>query len=67
MRFKIQYLSESTDERSVCRSILSDAADLACAQSQARARLGLIERAADGYQIRDLETGKIVSLECFNL
>lgn len=67
MRFKIQYLSESTDEHSVCRSVLSDAADLVCAESQARERLGPIEQAADGYQIRDLETGKIVSLECFNL
>ena len=66
-RFRIEYLTETTDEHSVCRVVdpsaatLEDAGEAAFAGfSDAHGRVG-----ASGFQIRDMSTERaiIVALE----
>ena len=69
VRFKIQFLTETTRENSVCHTKFSDADDLALARRHATdfAPRAKAEFHATGYQIRDLqESGRIVALENFD-
>lgn len=68
MRYKIEYLRESTKEDSVCHTVtiwaetLDEAGKAAFAESFVPRRI----LGADGFQIRDLsEGGAIVALETF--
>lgn len=64
VRYRIEYLAESTDERSVCRTALGEGS-LADATEEAWRRAFEID-GATGFQIRDLEDDAcIVSLEYF--
>jgi hypothetical protein len=67
VRYRVEYLTETTEEETVCVSIDADC-DLATAEWFARAR-GVDARKrhnADGFQIRDLDdAGRIVALETF--
>ena len=66
MRYRIEYLSESTDERSVCLTMLAEGSeDEAIEHAWLRAHEAL---GANGFQIRDLERdGAIVMFETFSL
>lgn len=67
MRYRVEYLTETTEEETVCVSIDADC-DLVTAEWFARAR-GVDARKrynAEGFQIRDLDdAGRIVALETF--
>jgi hypothetical protein len=67
VRYRVEYLTESTEEETVCVSIDAEC-DLATAEWFARAR-GVDARKrykAEGFQIRDLtDDGRIVALETF--
>jgi|CXWL01.1.fsa_nt_gi hypothetical protein len=68
MRYRIEYLLESTDERSVCHSAVTDG-DLDVVEGEARRGrvLAQLTFGADGFQIRDLgDSGRIVALEPFD-
>jgi hypothetical protein len=68
MRFRIEYLTETTEQNSVCHSRSLQEQNLILVQLQAhawsaspRAKLG-----ADGFQIRDLaDNDRIVAIESF--
>lgn len=62
MRFTIEFLEESTDERSVCHTLVAESG-LDQAAFIAFARGARIPR-ANGFQIRDAD-GVIVALETF--
>ena len=65
MRYRIEYLAESTNECSVCKQVLCDGAlegAVAKAWTDASEATG-----ANGFQIRDLDhEARIVVLETFN-
>jgi hypothetical protein len=66
--YRVEYLIETTEEGSVCSSLVADC-DLVSAEWLARARGAAARQAfnADGFQIRDLsKDGRIVALECFD-
>lgn len=68
MRYRIEYLIETTDEDSVCQSGELDG-DLERAELLARLNGNTMKRAhqAGGYQIRDMsDGGRIVALESFD-
>ncbi|MGE0597774.1 MAG: hypothetical protein AB7P07_15565 [Hyphomonadaceae bacterium] len=67
MRYRIEYLSESTEEDSVCHSTLARAEHVEGAAAQAWAGERRARRfGAAGFQIRDLfHQGRIVALETF--
>lgn len=68
MRYRIEYLVETTDEYSVCQSGEIDG-DLDRVELQARINAEKMKRAfqAGGFQIRDLlDGGRIVALESFD-
>ena len=66
MRYRIEYLTESTDERSVCLTMFAEGSvGQVTEQAWRRAHEAL---GADGFQIRDLDQdGLIVMLETFSL
>ena len=66
MRYKIEFLLESTDDTSVCHSSYAEARTLDAAMETARDRMTHLPTAIDGFQIRD-DTGVIVMLEHLNL
>lgn len=61
MRFTIEFLSESTDEWSVCHTLVAESGALHQAGSLAFARAPSFPL-ANGFQIRDAD-GVIVALE----
>jgi len=68
MRYRIEYLIETTEEETVC-AVVETAADLDSVEWQAR--VGGVDarrrHGAGGFQIRDLEDhGRIVALETFS-
>jgi hypothetical protein len=66
--FRVEYLVETTEEDTVCTSLVADC-DLVSAGWLARARGAAVRREfkADGFQIRDLaDEGRIVVLESFD-
>lgn len=68
MRYRIEYLVETTDEYSVCQSGEIDG-DLDGVELQARLSSATMRQAyrAGGFQIRDLaDDGRIVALESFD-
>lgn len=70
MRYRIEYLIESTDEHSVCHSADAEGGDLNAAENEARRGQMLVQFTfgAEGFQIRDLrDNGRIVALEPFDL
>jgi hypothetical protein len=69
MRFRIEYLTETTEQNSVCHSRSVQSANLILAQFQAHAwsTKPRREHGAGGFQIRDLtDNGRIVALETFD-
>ena len=70
MRYRIEYLEETTDEFSVCHSILAAKGDLECARLQGwRGLAGATRRfEANGFQVREA-TGLrlILAIETFDL
>ncbi|GAM99264.1 hypothetical protein U91I_02910 [alpha proteobacterium U9-1i] len=68
MRYRIEYLFESTDERSVCHSAVTEGNLNDAEEAARRGRvLAQLSFGADGFQIRDLrDKGRIVSLEPFD-
>lgn len=68
MRYRVEYLTETTEEDTVCVSIDAHC-DLATAAWFARARGADARKRykAEGFQIRDLDdAGRIVALETFD-
>jgi hypothetical protein len=68
MRFRIEYLTETTEQNSVCHSRSLAAQNLVLVQFQAHAWSGKprLKYGAGGFQIRDLaDNGRIVALETF--
>ena len=68
MRYRVEYLTETTEEETVCVSIDAEC-DLTTAEWFARARGADARKRynAEGFQIRDLEdSGCIVALETFD-
>lgn len=68
MRYRVEYLTETTEEETVCVSIDANC-DLQTAEWFARARGADARKRhhAEGFQIRDLDDqGRIVALETFN-
>lgn len=68
MRYRIEFLTETTDEHSVCQAGEIEG-DLARAELQARVQGQRVREAlqADGFQIGDLnDGGRIVALESFD-
>jgi hypothetical protein len=67
MRFKIEFLEDSTNVHSVClRTFSPGPLEQAISDAQERASVAKRMRKVDGYQIRDLdEEGRIVWLERF--
>lgn len=67
MRYRVEYLTEATEDETVCVSIDAEC-DLTTAEWFARARGADARKRynAEGFQIRDLEdAGRIVALETF--
>ena len=70
MRFRIEYLTESTDQHSVCsaRDLSAETLTEAEEAAWAKALFAWGEWRANGFQIRDLDRkGEIVVLETFSL
>lgn len=69
MRFRIEYLTETTEQNSVCHTRSVQAHNLALAAFQAHAWSGRprVRYGAGGFQIRDLaDNGRVVVLETFD-
>lgn len=69
MRFRIEYLTETTEQNSVCHSRSLQAANLTLVQYQAHAwsAKARVKYGAGGFQVRDLaDNGRIVALETFD-
>lgn len=65
MRYQIEYLTDTADEKSVVDVLPADAATLEAAGRLAWENPPRIERKG-GFQIRDMEArGRIVALEAF--
>lgn len=68
MRYRVEFLTETTQEKTVCSTIAAGA-DLTAAEWYARVRGAEARQKfnAGGFQIRDLEDkGRIVTLESFD-
>lgn len=68
MRFRIEYLTETTEQNSICHTRSLQAQNLTLVQFQAHAWSGnaRLKYGAGGFQIRDLaDNGRIVALETF--
>jgi hypothetical protein len=68
MRFRIEYLTETTEQGSVCHTRSIATANLTLVQFQAHAwsTKPRVQYGAGGFQIRDLaDNGRIVALETF--
>lgn len=68
MRFRIEYLMETTEQNSVChtRSLGTPNLSLAAMQAHAWSSTARTQFGAGGFQIRDLsDSGRIVALETF--
>lgn len=69
MRYRIEYLTETTEQNSVChtRSISSENLTIAQFQAHAWSATPRTLYGAGGFQIRDLsDSGRIVAIETFN-
>ena len=69
MRYRIEYLLEPTDEKSVChtKGAVSDDLEQATREALGSASMARKVFGATGFQIRELTTrGKIVALEYFD-
>ena len=68
MRYRVEFLRESTEEDSVCFSRAARTAHLALAEMQAEAWAADAYRlyGARSFQIRDLRADKIVRLATFD-
>ncbi len=68
MRYRIEYLRESTEEESVClRKDVRGDLDMASWQARMGGADARLRHCADGFQIRDLtDAGRIVALETFD-
>ena len=62
MRYTIEYLEESTDEFSICHSVLAACGDLDCARLEGWRGLGMAARRfeANGFQIRDVSGDRTI-------
>lgn len=70
MRYRIEFLTEATEESSVCYAREPRCADLKLLRFQAAAWSGAVKRkyGAGGFQIRDLDAdGRIVALEVIDV
>lgn len=68
MRFRIEYLTETTEQNSVChtRSLQEANLTLVAFQAHAWSTKARAKYGAGGFQIRDLaDNGRIVALETF--
>lgn len=68
MRFRIEYLTETTEQNSVChsRSLHAQNLTLVAFQAHAWSSKARTKYGAGGFQIRDLaDNGRIVALETF--
>jgi hypothetical protein len=68
MRYKIEYLTETTEEDSVCwrDPVLASTLELAGDSAWAKGAWAYTEVAARGFQIRDMDRdGDIVAIEDF--
>jgi hypothetical protein len=68
MRYRIEYLIESTEEQSVCETAAVDG-DLETVErlAKAGAAMARIAYGAGGFQIRDLEReGRVITIETFD-
>lgn len=59
MRFRVEYLSETSDQRSVCQTLRCQAEHLEAAAREAEVGLSTVASIIAGYQIRDTD-GQIV-------
>lgn len=59
MRFRVEYLSEFSNQRSVCQTLRCQSDRLESAEWEAEAGLTKVASIIDGYQIRDAD-GEIV-------
>jgi hypothetical protein len=68
MSYRIEYLTETTEEDSVCASFMSGGATLAAAEQDALDRSAPAKaKGATGFQIRHLNAvDKVVSIANFN-
>jgi hypothetical protein len=62
MRYVIEYLEESTDEHSVCHSVLAAVDDLDCARLQGWRGLASAVRnfEANGFQVREKSESRVI-------
>jgi hypothetical protein len=69
MRYKIEFLEDSTNQYSECMTTVCDGTlEHAKALARAETARAKAECKADGYQVRDMqEAGRIVFLEHFNV
>lgn len=70
MRYTIEYLEESTDEDSVCHSLMASKGDLDCARLEGWRGLASATRRfhANGFQVREIGGMRvIVAIETFDL
>ena len=69
MRFRIEYLTETTEQNSVCHSRSVGESNLLLAAMQAHAWSARPRKqfGAGGFQIRDLaDNGRIIAIETFS-
>jgi hypothetical protein len=69
MRYRIEYLTETTEQNSVCHSRSLASSNLTIAQFQAHAWSAKprTKYGAGGFQIRDLaDSGRVVAIETFD-
>ena len=68
MRFRIEYLTETTERNSVChaRSLSENNLTLVALQAHAWSNKPRTRYGAEGFQVRDLaDNGRIVAIETF--
>jgi hypothetical protein len=69
MRFRIEYLTETTEQNSVChsRSLQAQNLSLVAFQAHAWSAKARTKFGAGGFQIRDLaDNGRVVAIETFD-
>jgi hypothetical protein len=68
MRYKIEFLEDSTNEYSECMTMPCDGTlEIASALARSQSAHAKSKYHADGYQIRDMDDARIVFLEHFNI
>jgi hypothetical protein len=68
MRYKIEYLTDTGDETSVCL-VLAEVSDTPRAAEELAWKMALSawgRHGADGFQVRDLERSEIILVEPFD-